>query len=64
MRRRTLPEAIGKVVVQPGQHRDRRFVYLRVEQGLVPNGAVMSPGQARQIARALIECAEWQERWG
>ncbi|HET6584812.1 MAG TPA: hypothetical protein VFG69_15245 [Nannocystaceae bacterium] len=63
MRRRTLPEAIGRVVVHPGRHDDRRFVVLTVERGLLPNGAVMSPGQARQIAAALIECAEQQERW-
>lgn len=63
MRRRTLPEAIGKVVVRPHRHDDRRVVVLEVQRGLVPNGAVMSPGQARQIAAALIECAEQQERW-
>jgi hypothetical protein len=63
MRRRTLPEAIGKVVVRPGQHGDRRFVALELDRTLVPNAATMSPGQARQIAAALIECAEQQERW-
>jgi hypothetical protein len=65
IRSRTLREAIGRIVLKPLRNsRGRKFVAVHIEGSLVKDGAVLSPGQARQLARALVELAEQQERWG